>query len=84
MVGVPPSASVAVASQVSVSPTLAIGGVTVTVVKEGSRFETVTLASAVSLNPLSSVAVAVQRTASPGRVPSVSVMDGPVAPVDQL
>ena len=84
MVGVPPSSSVAVASQVSVSPTFAIGGVTVTVVKEGSRFETVTLASAVSLNPLSSVAVAVQTTASPGRVLSVSVMDGPVAPVDQL
>ena len=60
IVGVSPSASVAVAEQVNVSVTLGARGVTVTAEITGAVFSTVTLLVSESVPPSASVAVAVQ------------------------
>jgi len=67
MVGEPPSASVAVAEQVSVELVVTLElGVTVTVDRTGSVLPTLTLALAESVAPEPSVAVAVQAIVSDG------------------
>ena len=60
MVGVPPSASEAVAAQVRSSPTLAVLGVTAMASMVGSVLPTVADAVSVTEPPSMSVAVAVQ------------------------
>ena len=73
MVGASPSASVAVAAQVRVSPTRAVLGVTLTLVTSGGVFSTVASAVSLWVPPSGSAAVAVQVMASPGSSFSTSV-----------
>ena len=65
-VGVPPSSSVAVALQVSVSSLVAVEGLMETMPRTGSVLSTVAEALSVTEPPWTSVAVAVQVITSPG------------------
>ena len=69
----PPSASVADAEQVSVSPTAPLLGLTLTVPMTGAVLSTVAVAVPASAPPSASLAVAVQVSVSPGLSEDVMV-----------
>ena len=73
MVGSSPSASVAVAAQVMVSPTRAVSGVTVMLSSTGGVLSTVTETASVAVPPSPSLAITVQVMVSPGLSDSTSV-----------